>query len=681
MKRLALAAAAAVSLAGVSGAMAPTALAAHHSTVIVQKASRLATSRQQVGRVPAHEQIELQVSLRLRDAGAAAALARAVSDPASASYGHYLTARQWEKRFSPTAAAVARVRAFLKANGVHVTTVTPDRMAIFAHAGAATVSRAFATRLGLYRHLGRNLRLASRPLRLPRNLAGVVLAISGIDQSPAIHAAKEPIPYPEGFRNGKPCSNYFGEKLDTTDPLYFSEPSPYAVCGYTPTQLQSAYGLNADYEAGITGSGQTVAIIDAYASPSLYSDARRYSEAHEPAAVLGEGQFHEILPTSYNEIKKCEASGWFGEQTLDVEAVHATAPGANILYVGARNCERGLYKALATVVDNELASVVTNSWGTDAGDLLESSNGRRAYDNLLMMAGTIGIGVQFSSGDQGDNFTTVGFNSPDYPASSPYATAVGGTSLAIGPSGERTGEWGWSTSKSILCTESLAALRALGCTKLKVGRYIPAAPGKYDYGSGGGTSYHYTQPSYQAGIVPAALAERNKAVVQGPMRTVPDVSMAADPATGMLIGETQAFPTGIEYGEYRVGGTSMASPLFAGVMALADQRAGKSLGFVNPLLYTVDGSSTASTAFYDVKPPSEPLALMRVDFLNGLNAEEGELISARGIDFQGSESYCSGTGSCTHEKVQLSTATGYDSMTGIGSPGSGFVTALANAAH
>jgi len=192
------------------------------------------------------------------------------------------------------------------------------------------------------------------------------------------------------------------------------------------------------------------------------------------------------------------------------------------------------------------------------------------------------VSVQFSSGDQGDNFTTVGFNSPDYPASSPYATAVGGTSLAIGPSGERTGEWGWSTSKSILCTESLAALRALGCTKLKVGRYIPAAPGKYDYGSGGGTSYHYTQPSYQAGIVPAALAERNKAVVQGPMRTVPDVSMAADPATGMLIGETQAFPTGIEYGEYRVGGTSMASPLFAGVMALADQRAGKSLGFVNP---------------------------------------------------------------------------------------------------
>jgi subtilase family serine protease len=681
MRRAVLAAAAVGAIGAISAVGAAPALAAtHNPTVVVQGASHLATRRAHVGAVRSGEQLEIQVSLKLRDAAGAAALAKAVSTPGSASYGHYLTAKEWEARFSPTAASVARVKSFLRSEGLKVTGVTADRTAVFATAGAGTAAHAFSTRLGVYRRFGRDLRLTNRAVRIPADLAGIVLGVSGLDQTPAVHAAKEPpIEFPEGFRNAPPCSNYFGELLDTTDPLYFSEPMSYAVCGYTPTQLESAYGLNADYEAGITGKGETVAIVDAYASPTLYSDARRYSELHEPSAVLGEGQFQEEVAPRFNEIEKCEASGWYGEQTLDVEAVHATAPGANILYVGARNCERGLFKALANVIDGERAHIITDSWGFTAGDLLAATE-QRSYENLLEMATTMGIGVQFSSGDQGDTFTTDGLNAADYPASSPYVTAVGGTSLAVGADGERAGEWGWSTSKSYLCTETLAALHALGCTKAKLGRYLPAAPGKYDYGGGGGTSYQFKQPSYQEGVVPADLAERNKAVVKGPMRTVPDIAMDADPSTGMLVGETQAFPTGNEYGEYRIGGTSLASPLFAGVMALADQSAGKALGLANPLLYSLDKSTPG--AFYDVTPPSSPLAVMRVDYLDGINAEYGELISARGINFEGPEVYCSGADTkCTRQRVQLTTGPGYDSMTGIGSPGAGFVAALSGAAH
>jgi subtilase family serine protease len=156
----------------------------------------------------------------------------------------------------------------------------------------------------------------------------------------------------------------------------------------------------------------------------------------------------------------------------------------------------------------------------------------------------------------------------------------------------------------------------------------------------------------------------------------PDISMDADPTTGMLVGETQTFPAGVFYDQYRIGGTSLASPLFAGEMADADQAAGGALGFVNPLLYRLEASPSASTAFDDIVPGGKQ-ALVRVDFVNGFNANAGTLTSVRVLGFEGLEVYCSGTGNCTEQDVALSTARGFDSMTGIGSPGTGLIAALA----
>jgi subtilase family serine protease len=260
----------------------------------------------------------------------------------------------------------------------------------------------------------------------------------------------------------------------------------------------------------------------------------------------------------------------------------------------------------------------------------------------------------------------------DYPSSSPYQTSVGGTSLQVNQAGERTGELGWSTSKSILCTAELAA--AGGCPKGKVGQYVPKAPGAYLYGSGGGTSYQYAEPLYQEGVVPSVLAERNSKITGIRNRVEPDISMDADPTTGMLVGETQAFPDGTYYDQYRIGGTSLSSPLLAGVMALADQAAGAPLGFVNPLLYKL--AAKPSSAFFDVLPGGLQ-ALVRSDYVNGFGPEEGLITSVRTLDYQGKEQFCSGTGSCTHQKVAIETAAGFDSMTGIGTPGSGLIAALA----
>jgi len=134
-----------------------------------------------------------------------------------------------------------------------------------------------------------------------------------------------------------------------------------------------------------------------------------------PKRCSARASFSELVGHTYAQPKRCEASGWFGEQSLDVEAVHATAPGANILYVGAKNCEIALYEAVQQVVDGHLADVITDSWGENGGDLLESPNVRQAFDNVLLMAAGTGIGVQFSSGDEGDEFANLGATIADYP--------------------------------------------------------------------------------------------------------------------------------------------------------------------------------------------------------------------------------------------------------------------------
>jgi len=671
---------------GVGGLAASAASAA---PVTVQAASPAVASAHSLGKTPSSTAIEVDVGLQLSDPSGAVAVERAVSDPKSPSYRHFLTPAQWEKRFSPTKANVEAVTSYLRSQGLTVSGVSPDRMTVEASGSAATIEKAFATGLGQYKKGGRNVRLASAPLKVPGSIASLITGISGIDQNvstpdhltgaavPRGKKLKE-IPQPEGFRNGTPCSAFYAQQLDAIDPAFgagFTEPLPYAVCGYTPPQLQSAYGLTSQISSGIDGTGVTVAIVDAYVSPTLLSDAQHYSQLNQPSQVLGSGQFSESLAKSFNQQELCEAPEWSGEQTLDVEAVHATAPGAKILYVGAKNCLNGLYKSVQQIVDGHQAEIITDSWGDNGGDLLDSAGSRRSFDNILLMAIGTGIGVQFSAGDEGDEFANLGMTVADYPSSSPLQTAVGGTSLQVNEAGARAGEVGWSTSKSVLCTQTLKEAEYPGCKKGKIGKWLPKAPGAYLYGGGGGTSFEYPEPFYQEGVVPQTLAERNSKITGILNRVEPDISMNADPTTGMLVGETQVFPDGTYYDQYRIGGTSLSSPLFAGVMADANQAAGGALGFVNPRLYEL-AAAGAPNAYYDVVPAGLQ-ANARVDYLDGVDAAEGTIISARTLDYQGREEFCSGTENCTRQNVAISTAAGFDSMTGIGTPGNGLIAALA----
>src|SRR5262249_28327837 len=152
--------------------------------------------------------------------------------------------------------------------------------------------------------------------------------------------------------------SYYGSNIATTLPDAYGTKIPYAVQGYTGKQLRAAYGAGTR-----TGKGVRVAITDAYASPTIASDASTYAGKHDDAA-WATGQLGQVLPKSYQKTRECGGSGWYGEETLDVEAVHAVAPNADVTYVSAASCfDDDLLDALNKIVDRHLADIVSNSWG------------------------------------------------------------------------------------------------------------------------------------------------------------------------------------------------------------------------------------------------------------------------------------------------------------------------------
>ncbi|HEY1639282.1 MAG TPA: S53 family peptidase [Streptosporangiaceae bacterium] len=594
-----------------------------------------------LGATRSGQRVSFGVLLGMRNQAGAAATVRAVSDPASASYGHWLSNATFNARYAPARSAVTAVRAWLRSQGFQVTTTLPSGMYVEASGSAAQVEKTFATRLRNYSYLGKTVRANATALSLPASTpATVTKAISGvlgIDQGSTLKVPADTLPGPPpGSRYGvQPCSAYYGQKSADNKPAAYGKHQPYAPCGYVPQQYQSAYGESGLLRRGVDGRGVTVAITDAYAAPTIYQDAQKYNRVHHQP-LFKRGQFSQITPApdGYGLIDECGAQGWYGEETLDVEAVHAMAPGARIVYVGAADCSSGLDNAWASAIDNHVANVITNSWtdGTDDISLLGSAY-VTFYQQFSLEAALTGITVNFSSGDDGDH--TAGGTDPaaktvEFPADLPYVTGVGGTSVLIGSRGQWLGEHGWQSAYSTLTN----------------GAWDPAPPGDYSSGGGGGTSQLFTQPFYQAHRVPASISRYYGST---PMRAVPDIAMPGDPNTGFEVGETQEFPDGTYWDQYRIGGTSLSSPLMAGVVAVADQFSHRSLGFINPLYYRLLGTR----ALHDITAPSAPLAQVRTDYANFLDNTDGKLFRLQTIDVQDST---------------LHDTPGYDDETGVGTP-------------
>jgi subtilase family serine protease len=361
------------------------------------------------------------------------------------------------------------------------------------------------------------------------------------------------------------------------------------------------------------------------------------------------------------------------------------APGANIIYSGANNSAVPLDHALENLIDSNRADIITNSWGI-YGEY--QAPGRVfAEEASFEQAAAQGVSVLFSSGDDGDVAALTGVAQGSWPATSPFVTAVGGTSLGVLDASGAKREWGWGTYKSILD----GAENQTGTTV--TGTAWDPWPPYFLYGSGGGISLHFGQPDYQAGVVPDDLATKTTTLsgqtitFPSPHRVTPDISLVGDPNTGALYGETYAV-SGDQYidadctplsgnQEYclrRIGGTSLSSPLFAGVLALVNDARGDRIGFANPALYALSPSAPgAHGAIEDVLPPTSPTAVLRNQEDHAADGTPVIHTTLRTINSTPTDE----TGSVIEgADTSLRTTPSWDDVTGLGTP---YVPALVSA--
>ena len=626
--------------------------------------------------------VNIRVYLGWRDEAAAQLTAQAVSTPGSSSYRHFLTPAQFRQQFAPTQSSVAAVQKFLRDAGFSVVNTPGNNRFVAAEGTVTQAQAAFSVELGEYATSGKTLRAPESAVSVPSTLAGIVQGVTGLDQSSELMAptntngtgpSQSHGAPGVGFRAGQPCSLWFGEKTVATPnaPAYGTASKPLAPCGYTPAQVRGLYGLDA---VGADGSGQTVAFVGANASPTLQNDVTRYSALHNLSAP----SIREIVAPGvylHPDTPKQVPGDFYGEETLDAEAIHTTAPGAQLLFVGSSNANQDFDASINHIVDKHLSNIISISYGFSGENVpqgfINSLNG------TFIQAVATGIGVYVSSGDNGDETSTFGKPAVDFYADSPNVTAVGGTSAAVVPTAaiptatygsvdapgsalnqpgwRRDFEVGWQTGRDVL---SPTASDNLTTPPFSLnGALTTPLPGQFFGGGGGGVSQVFPQPAYQSSAIGSASG-----------RVVPDISALADPNTGLLVGQTQTFSNGTYYDEYRIGGTSVAAPLTAGMAAVADQIAGSPLGFLNPRIYQAYTSS--KSAFYDVDQADTfgttarqmlP-SVVRVNYKNSENATDGLSYSLRTLE---------------EPNQTLHSTKGFDTATGVGTPnGSNFFTAI-----
>ena len=586
-----------------------------------------ATPSNEAGNRSDNATMVFSVWLGWRNPGDLATTLAGLYDPSNPAYHHWLSPEQFHAAYSPSTQDVGTVTTWLRSQGFSIVEIPDNRLFVTAEGSVAQAEQAFQVDEQLYHVDGTLVPAPNHDPTVPVALSGVVRAITGLDGALALAQPdhrRAPPPPPAGKSVG-PCSRSWGEQ--STDALpdpYQAGPLPWIICGYQPSQIDSAYGIDQLHRQGLEGQGQTIAITGAFFSPTLTRDADHFSREFGLPRLHHSNYRQIVAPGTLRYPRDdSETQSWYVEQALDVEWAHAVAPRARIVYVGAANDAGGLDQAITYAVDHRVANVISNSWGEPED--WASTGEIHSLEAVFEQAAAEGIGVYFASGDDGDSSDEVGHASAGFPDSSPWVTSVGGTSLAIGRDGSYEWETGWGTTQSTWNGHA----------------WSPAAPGEFLYGSGGGVSHVFAQPSWQAGVVPARLARW-----QGTAhRTEPDLAIDADPQTGVVFSQTYVEPNGRRrIIDSWIGGTSLGAPLVTGLMALADQRSGRPHGFIDPSIYRLAGTP----AFHDVTPSGGVLAVLR----NQLQPNGTIKTLLRSLDRDG----------------KLRTRRGWDPVTGIGSP-------------
>jgi subtilase family serine protease len=488
----------------------------------------------ELGAVARNTTLHAVVALEPRDAAGLAAYAQAVSTPGSGLYHHYLSVRQFADRFAPTAAQVAAVRASLSRHGLNPGHIAANGLTLPVTAGAAAMESAFSTALQRFALPSGQTGVASTAEpSVDASVAGLVQGIVGLNtlapSAPRIiisHAHHHPAQAASGATTSQGCP---GARWEAS-----------SQAGYTTSQIADRYHLSDLYAAGVQGANVTVAVYEL--EPFSASDVAAFQACFQTSSAVGTVQ-----------VDGGAGSGpGSGEAAMDVEDVIGLAPRANVRVYEGPATGGGAYDTYARIVSDNVAQVVTTSWGLC--ESYQDAGTAAAESTLFQEAATQGQTILASTGDLGSNDCSDHRPAVDDPASQPWVTGVGASS--INPAGESV----WNNT----------------------------------YGAtGGGVSQQWSRPAYQA-----AAAQPQSAVTCGSAATgcreVPDVSANGDPDTGYVIYYGGQWNT--------MGGTSISTPTWAAVTALADSSpacAGHPVGFANPALYKLAGSAYAAN-FGDV---------------------------------------------------------------------------------
>jgi subtilase family serine protease len=652
------------------------------------------------------KQITVTVWLNLHNKAALDSLVQQMYDKNSPNYHHWLTMEQYKTQFAPTAKEAAVVRDFLASHNMKVSMIDQNNHFVVAQGRVGDAQATFNVQINRVMANGAVHRVSASEASVtgPAGaLVSMVQGLSDLEYQTNVSLAANPATgqaYPgvstssagaDGlFFSGQclfspqavnfntagtfPSASYFGNRYGA--PITSPEPN-LPPCGYDAAELQTAYGLNPLYNKGLTGAGQTIVIVDAFGSNTIVADANLFSELNGLPA-LTPSNFAIFTPNgsaTCTATNGCISGNWQFETSLDVEWAHSIAPGANIILVlGADSSLTNLDIANLFAIENGFGSVLSNSFGTTEIRLVDLDPGELAVENSISeLAASLGISQHVSSGDSGDNLAldnaAFGINSVSVNANadSPFVTGIGGTSTFLDKHNNIELQTGWGNNATAIAFGPTAPPPPL----------VPTVPLGFLEGAGGGTSVVYAKPAFQDRL-------------PGQFRLVPDISMNADPQTGVELIVTPDSIPGDQAFVFVAGGTSLSAPMFSGVWAIANQAnaaiGGGSLGQAAPLLYELfDGAITdvnvnpletlLDVSGFILNPPTAPFTFESAPALAQPLENTKFFLSAL---FQPASNewlvLTFGTDS------SLTTGPGWDNVTGLGTPnGERFVDAVVRA--
>ena len=462
---------------------------------------------------PADPGERLEVSVLLRRGNAGALKERVESLAGGKGAGKHLSRQEFHQQFGAAAADLAAVKMFAAKHNLSVVQENAGRRTMVLSGTVAQFNDAFGVELQTFVHPGGSYRGRVGTVQLPDELQGVVEAVLGLDNRPA----------------AKP---HFRARRAPGNVLWHADAG--LSTSFTPLQLAQLY----NFPPG-DGQGQCVGIIELGGGERAADLSAYFSElgiGHAPAVIAASVDHGRNHPTG-------DPNGPDGEVMLDIEVVGAIVPKAKVVVYFAPNTDAGFLDAITTAIHDTAnqPSVISISWGGPESSWTQQS--LAAFDSAFQAAAALGVTVCVASGDNGSSDgVNDGADHVDFPASSPFALACGGTSV--------------QASGAAITSETVWNDGAQGGA------------------SGGGLSGFFALPAWQQGLQLTRAAGGGSPLT---MRGVPDVSGDADPQTG--------YDVRIDGTDTVIGGTSAVAPLWAGLIARINAAKGSAVGYINPTLY------------------------------------------------------------------------------------------------